>query len=86
MILSARQVSPERLQSSMSATRREMSSPAMDYPPLPFMDEPVPDGPNKGHCIRKKEMDHLLDEYYAARGWDTNGIPLPETLRKTGLT
>lgn len=26
-----------------------------------------------------------LDEYYPARGWSTDGIPLPETLRSLGL-
>jgi aldehyde:ferredoxin oxidoreductase len=56
-----------------------------DYPPERFMNEPVPDGPNQGHCITRQEVDTLLDEYYAMRGWDTNGIPKAETLRQFGL-
>jgi aldehyde:ferredoxin oxidoreductase len=56
-----------------------------DYPPERFMSEPVPDGPNQGYCISRQEVDVLLDEYYALRGWDQNGIPKAETLRKVGL-
>jgi aldehyde:ferredoxin oxidoreductase len=56
-----------------------------DYPPERFMTEPVPDGPNQGHCIRRSEIDILLDEYYDLRGWDRNGIPKAETLKAAGL-
>ncbi|MBW1636055.1 MAG: aldehyde ferredoxin oxidoreductase, partial [Deltaproteobacteria bacterium] len=58
----------------------------MDYPPARFMNEPVPDGPNKGHCISKPEIEQLLDDYYTARGWDKNGIPTPEKLKEVGLS
>jgi aldehyde:ferredoxin oxidoreductase len=27
----------------------------------------------------------MLDEYYAARGWDEDGIPTRETLERLGL-
>jgi aldehyde:ferredoxin oxidoreductase len=27
----------------------------------------------------------MLDEYYACRGWDAEGVPTRETLRKYGL-
>ncbi len=56
-----------------------------DYPPPRFSREPVPDGPNEGHFLSIQELDMLLDEYYAARGWDQNGIPTKETLRRVGL-
>ncbi len=56
-----------------------------DYPPPRFFKEPVPDGPNKGHFLSKDELNTLLDEYYAARGWDENGIPTDLTLRRVGL-
>ncbi len=56
-----------------------------DYPPERFMNEPVPDGPNQGHCISRQEVDILLNEYYDMRGWDPNGIPKAETLRQFGL-
>jgi len=58
---------------------------AFDYPPERFMTEPVPDGPNAGHCVPREEVDILLDEYYTLRGWDKNGIPTAETLRRVGL-
>ncbi len=56
-----------------------------DYPPERFMTEPVPDGPNEGHFISRQEVDLLLDEYYTLRGWDQNGIPTAETLKRFGL-
>ncbi len=56
-----------------------------DYPPARFMTEPVPSGPNQGHLITKAEVDQLLDEYYAARGWDQRGRPTRETLEAHGL-
>ena len=54
-----------------------------DYPPA--RTEPIPSGPNAGHYISRDEVEQLLDEYYGARGWDRNGQPTPQTLRKHGL-
>lgn len=56
-----------------------------DYPPARFYEEPTPDGPNKGHFISLDVINEMLDNYYKARGWDENGIPQDETLRKFGL-
>jgi aldehyde:ferredoxin oxidoreductase len=47
--------------------------------------EPVPDDPNQRDCISRKEVDILLDEYYALHGWDSNGIHKVETLQAAGL-
>jgi aldehyde:ferredoxin oxidoreductase len=58
---------------------------AWDYPPPRFYKEPIPDGPNQGHRITKEEVDLLLDEYYAARGWSQDGIPTFKTLSRAGL-
>jgi aldehyde:ferredoxin oxidoreductase len=30
-------------------------------------------------------LETLLDDYYAARGWDNEGVPLPETLKRLEL-
>ena len=30
-------------------------------------------------------LDRMLDEYYAARGWDADGVVKPETARAAGL-
>ena len=47
--------------------------------------EPLPDGPGKGQCIGRKNLDRMIDEYYALRGWDAAGVPTPETLKKHQL-
>ncbi len=57
----------------------------LEYPPQRFMDEPTPSGPNEGHCLSRAKIDQLLDWYYAARGWDQNGIPTRKTLTDVGL-
>lgn len=57
-----------------------------DYPPARFTEEPVPNGPNKGHCVSMEIIEEMLDTYYQARGWDKNGIPTPETLERHKLT
>lgn len=56
-----------------------------DYPPARFTQEPIPSGPNKGHFVDMAVIEEMLDTYYAARGWDDNGIPTPETLEAHGL-
>ena len=35
--------------------------------------------------LRKKELRRLIDVYYQERGWNSRGIPLPETLKELGL-
>jgi aldehyde:ferredoxin oxidoreductase len=32
-----------------------------------------------------QELDAMLDEYYALRGWTSEGIPTPEKLEALGL-
>ncbi len=56
-----------------------------DYPPARFTEEPIPSGPNKGHFVSMDIIEEMLDDYYAARGWDENGIPTRETLEKHNL-
>ncbi len=51
----------------------------------PRMAEPLPDGPTAGERISQADMDRMLDEYYALRGWDQGGVPTPETLARLGL-
>lgn len=31
------------------------------------------------------DLDRMLDDYYRARGWDPQGVPLPDTLARLGL-
>jgi len=56
-----------------------------DTLPRRYFDEPVPEGPAKGEVISREEFDGMLDEYYRLHGWDENGIPKKETLRRLGL-
>ncbi|MHB9945270.1 aldehyde ferredoxin oxidoreductase [Clostridium botulinum] len=53
-----------------------------DTLPKRLLKEPIPEGPSKG-CVHK--LTELLPEYYAVRGWDKNGIPTEDTLKKLGL-
>jgi aldehyde:ferredoxin oxidoreductase len=46
------------------------------------MSEPMPAGPIQGETF---DLDRLLDDYYAARGWDADGIPTRQRLEKLGI-
>ena len=41
--------------------------------------DPAPDGPGKGQRV---PVDALLDDGYAAMGWDADGVPTAETLAR----
>jgi aldehyde:ferredoxin oxidoreductase len=47
--------------------------------------EPLPSGPYKGKKADKMKVEEEKRRYYRAAGWDKNGIPRSETLRKLGL-
>jgi aldehyde:ferredoxin oxidoreductase len=47
--------------------------------------EPLPSGPYKGKIVDKAEVKEEIAKYYEAVGWDENGIPKTEILRKLGL-
>jgi len=51
----------------------------------PRFHEPLPSGPYKGKTVEKAEVEAEIKRYYEAVGWDENGIPKSETLRKLGL-
>ena len=46
--------------------------------PERFCTEPLKGRIRDGEIIRKPDV--IIDEYYEARGWDTNGIPTAATL------
>jgi aldehyde:ferredoxin oxidoreductase len=56
--------------------------PALDTLPKRFLEEPMPEGPNKGAVVRLSEM---LPEYYRLRGWDESGRPTESKLKDLGL-
>jgi aldehyde:ferredoxin oxidoreductase len=57
-----------------------------DTLPARLMTEPLKAGASKGQYISKKDLDQMLDEYYAERGWDLRtGIPTSKKLAELGL-
>ncbi|MBL7119689.1 MAG: aldehyde ferredoxin oxidoreductase family protein [Dehalococcoidia bacterium] len=58
-----------------------------DTLPERYFEEPTPLGiPSfQGKTIDREKFEQQLDEYYQAHGWDSNGVPTPETLEKLGL-
>ncbi|MFX0062716.1 MAG: aldehyde ferredoxin oxidoreductase family protein [Candidatus Hermodarchaeota archaeon] len=61
---------------------REGATREHDTLPKRLLEDPLPEGPAKGHVVN---LDALLDPYYNYRGWDKNGIPTPEKLKELGL-
>ncbi|TEB13330.1 aldehyde ferredoxin oxidoreductase family protein [Pelotomaculum propionicicum] len=55
---------------------------ADDRLPDRLLKEQVKKGPAKGKVV---ELDVMLTEYYALRGWDTEGIPTDEKLKELSL-
>ncbi|MBI9073971.1 MAG: aldehyde ferredoxin oxidoreductase family protein [Desulfatibacillum sp.] len=56
-----------------------------DTLPRRFIKEVLPDGPHKGQRISQEDMDYMRRDYYRIRGWDKEGRPTSETLKKLGL-
>jgi len=56
-----------------------------DNLPLRATNQPIPSGPSRGMYCPPEEFNDMLDKYYKLRGWDKNGIPMPEKLEELGL-
>ncbi len=56
-----------------------------DALPYRTLFEPLPDGPAQGKSIGQENLNRMLDDYYACRGWDSRGVPTAATLRKYDL-
>ena len=57
-----------------------------DTLPWKVMNVPIPDdGPVKGAVVTQDELDLLLDDYYASRGWTLEGVPTTEKLKELGM-
>ncbi len=61
---------------------REGFTAADDTLPDRLLNEAVVDGPSAGYTVNLAPM---LKEYYEFRGWDEQGVPLPETLMELSL-
>ena len=70
----------ERLFNVREGVRR-----AQDVLPWRVMHEPIPDGPSAGMHCPPAELSAMLDEYYALRGWDADGVPTAGRLAALGL-
>lgn len=47
--------------------------------------EPLPSGPYKGKAVEKSKFEEERRRYYEAVGWDENGVPKTEVLKRLGL-
>ena len=56
--------------------------PQEDSLPKRFLEEPIAEGPSKGHVHRLGE---LLPQYYEERGWSEQGIPSEMKLAQLGI-
>ena len=54
--------------------------------PERFYKDPISNGPMTGRTLNRTEFDQMLDDYYDLKGWDRNGIPTLQRLKKLGLT
>lgn len=59
--------------------------PKLDDDNPPKFWEPLPSGPYKGKALRRKVFEKARLEYYKAVGWNENGVPESETLKKLDL-
>lgn len=53
-----------------------------DTLPKRMLEEPLPEGPAKGHVV---ELGEMLPEFYRLRGWDGDGVPTNAKLAELGL-
>ena len=44
-----------------------------DTLPKRYFDDPLPAGKAQGHHIDRVQFQNMLDDYYAERGWDSDG-------------
>ncbi len=57
-----------------------------DHLPCKVMSTPIPDNTvSKGSYVSQKELDFILDDYYAQRGWTKDGVPPIEKLKELAL-
>jgi aldehyde:ferredoxin oxidoreductase len=56
-----------------------------DLLPERFSNEKIPSGPTRGRILTRDMYAVMLDEYYRLRGWDDDGVPTEDTLRRLGL-
>ncbi|OGC95027.1 MAG: hypothetical protein A2W25_16165 [candidate division Zixibacteria bacterium RBG_16_53_22] len=65
--------------------RNKADGRTFDYPPARSWEDKIPTGPSAGMGLSKEQIETMLDEYYACRGWDNNGNPSREVLHDLKL-
>ncbi len=58
---------------------------ADDWMPDRVFDEPIPSGPSKGAHLTRDELTMMISDYYAARGWTSEGLIPRSKLIALGL-
>ena len=61
---------------------REGLTVADDDLPERFRKDPLPDGPNRGQTV---DVRPAVQNYYIARGWNSDGVPGNQILNELGL-
>lgn len=64
---------------------REGFSRKDDKLPPKFFTQPLAGGPTDGAKVSEEEFEKALDEYYMLRGWNKEGKPKEETLKRLNL-
>ena len=54
--------------------------------PTRITEDPIPEGPSKGSLITTAQMEQMLDDYMAARGWTADGEPKDEKLQELDIS
>jgi aldehyde:ferredoxin oxidoreductase len=52
-----------------------------------MLEDPLPMPPRGEEKVSfgRRELDRMLDEYYELRGWDRDGRPRADTLKRLGI-
>lgn len=65
--------------------RNRANGRTFDYPPARAWEDKIPTGPGAGKGLTREQIETMLDEYYASRGWDNDGNPSREVLHDLRL-
>ena len=57
----------------------------VNHLPVRLKTEPPKDEGSKGELISQADLDTMLDEYYEARGWNSDGVPTRAKLEELRL-
>lgn len=64
---------------------REGWTAAEDTLPRRFLSEGLPEGASAGAVLPRERLERMIHSYYSARGWDADGRPPAELLRRLQL-